>query len=59
MIVDVLRFVMMSEKSESVRTTLLPRGNLPKKTLLVGGIEPSTLGLLDPRSNQLSYTSCS
>jgi hypothetical protein len=27
------------------------------KKLLVGGIEPSTLGLLDPRSNQLSYTS--
>ena len=28
-----------------------------KKRVLVGGIEPTTLGLLDPRSDQLSYTS--
>jgi hypothetical protein len=29
-----------------------------KEKLLEEGLEPSTLGLLDPRSNQLSYTSC-
>ena len=28
-----------------------------KKRVLVGGIEPTTLGLLDPRSDQLSYAS--
>ena len=28
-----------------------------EKNILVVGIEPTTLGLLDPRSNQLSYTS--
>ena len=27
------------------------------KKILVVGVEPTTLGLLDPRSNQLSYTS--
>ena len=27
------------------------------KKVLVVGVEPTTLGLLDPRSNQLSYTS--
>ena len=28
-----------------------------RDNILVVGIEPTTLGLLDPRSNQLSYTS--
>ena len=28
-----------------------------KKRVLAGGIEPTTLGLLDPRSDQLSYAS--
>ena len=28
-----------------------------KRRVLTGGIEPSTLGLLDPRSDQLSYAS--
>jgi hypothetical protein len=28
-----------------------------KKIVLEVGLEPTTLGLLDPRSNQLSYTS--
>jgi hypothetical protein len=29
-----------------------------KKSVLQMGLEPMTLGLLDPRSNQLSYKSC-
>ena len=29
-----------------------------KIKILSVGIEPTTLGLLDPRSNQLSYESC-
>jgi hypothetical protein len=44
------------ERLEQKRLSEAPQ-NTKVNTLLVGGIEPSTLGLLDPRSNQLSYTS--
>jgi hypothetical protein len=33
-------------------------GQNNEKSILQMGLEPMTLGLLDPRSNQLSYKSC-
>ena len=33
-------------------------GQNNEKSVLQMGLEPMTLGLLDPRSNQLSYKSC-
>ena len=42
------------EKMHRVATTAI---GVLSKIVLVMGIEPTTLGLLDPRSNQLSYTS--
>ena len=40
------------------RTYVRPKENFSsEKKVLERGLEPRTLGLLDPRSNQLSYTS--